>query len=226
MSSLIRINARSHLRYVLAFPAKYTAAPGGFKRASTLVRRVGEVGQPTIRRYAPGFRGRLEKAQLDSQILGASDVRPIIINGAGPAGLILANMLRIDQIPFEICERDVSIDRMDAGRNGSAPIDLDASERRTSRSYRVILEPGTIRLLKGELKIKDLRWFLISIASNRQAVLSSRDNSYDQPLEIDMRNFVRILARGIQVNYYHNLHHEGYVHLFSPHVSNILNSSH
>lgn len=115
--------------------------------------------------------------------------QPIIINGAGPAGLILAIGLQNARIPFEICETHRH--------------DLHSRPRRNHVS---ILSSELLRPLREILRFPSYKSFLKEIALNPPATgVKARRHDYSINTEVLMQ----LLRRQVRVNYGFRLEHEG-----------------
>lgn len=99
---------------------------------------------PTIRRYVGSSRPSYAVAKASPK--ERNRVRlPIIINGAGPAGLMLAIGLRNVNIPFEVCERH---DRLSRPRRNYISI---LSHEVVNLLMKVLNYPTTQSLIRGLL---------------------------------------------------------------------------
>lgn len=117
--------------------------------------------------------------------------RPIIINGAGPAGLILAIGLKNARIPFEICE--------------SHRHDLPSRLRRNHVS---ILMSDVFEPLRQFLRVPNSKSFLDEIVLNppKSGRLVARRYE-DYPISTE--SLMKLLRRQVRVNYGFRLEHEG-----------------
>ena len=112
---------------------------------------------------------------------------PIVINGAAPAGLILAIGLKNARIPFEICERERH--------------DLPSKPRRNHVS---ILERKTLLPLKKFLSAPTYHSFL------RHMTLDPVDDNSDPwGILIHTERLLDVLRRQVPIHYGHTLHREG-----------------
>lgn len=121
---------------------------------------------------------------------------PIIINGAGPAGLLLAIDLQSAKIPFEICE--------------SERHDLESRSRRNHAS---LLSRGIFRPMREFLRIKDPNLFadilnnlLLNCGATAEAGAKNR-LSKDQYIHTE--SLMELLRRQVPVNYGLRLDREG-----------------
>lgn len=111
---------------------------------------------------------------------------PIIINGAGPAGLILAIGLKNANIPFEICETH----------------DLLTRPR---RNYPSLLADGLLVPLRKFLGYQTHGSLLQSIAVSPSTVLDTKGNGY----LVNTHSLMELLGRDVKVNYGFRLEREG-----------------
>ena len=115
--------------------------------------------------------------------------QPIIINGAGPAGLILAIGLKNAKIPFEICETHRH--------------DLPSRPRRNHVS---ILSSDILKPLRDFLRVPTFRSFLDEVALNPpQPGLDARRHDHS----ITTESWMELLRRQVRVNYGFRLEPEG-----------------
>lgn len=115
--------------------------------------------------------------------------QPIIINGAGPAGLILAIGLKNAGIPFEICE--------------SHRHDLHSGPRRNHVS---ILSSQLLRPLREFLRFPNYKSLLKQFALDPPA---SRDDAKRHDHSINTEVFMQLLRRQVRVNYGFRLERDG-----------------
>lgn len=115
--------------------------------------------------------------------------QPIIINGAGPAGLILAIGLQNAGIPFEICETHRH--------------DLHSAPRRNHVS---ILSSQLLRPLRELLRFPSHKSFLKQIAIN-PPVSRKEVRGHDHPINTEV--LMQLLRRQVPVNYGFTLDREG-----------------
>ena len=113
---------------------------------------------------------------------------PIVINGAGPAGLMLAIGLKNARIPFEICERQRH--------------DLPSKLRRNNAS---LLLANVFNPLKKFLNAPDYESFLSEIAIPQST--SKGNMKCDQRIYTEA--FLDLLRREVPVNYGYKLQHDG-----------------
>lgn len=113
---------------------------------------------------------------------------PIIINGAGPAGLVLANGLQNAIIPFEICERHRH--------------DLPSRPYRTHSS---ILSEQVLNPLRKFLNYQSFEQLLtpLVIAGSK----SRKDRRCDHVINTEA--LLKALRRNVRVNYGHELLRSG-----------------
>ena len=114
---------------------------------------------------------------------------PIIINGAGPAGLILAIGLKNAGIPYEICERHRH--------------DLPSKPR---RNYPSLLSPGTLKSLKAFLRAPSSRSILDKIAVN---IPAPRADDGQLQHYVKTESLLELLRRQVPVHYGFTLSYEG-----------------
>lgn len=117
--------------------------------------------------------------------------RPIIINGAGPAGLILAIGLKNARIPFEICE--------------SHRHELPSRLRRNHVS---ILMSDVFEPLRQFLRVPNSKSFLDEVALNPPKSGRLVARRYDD-YHISTESLMKLLRRQVRVNYGFRLEHEG-----------------
>lgn len=115
---------------------------------------------------------------------------PILINGAGPAGLILAIGLQNAKIPFEICEKHRH--------------DLQTRPRRNHVS---ILSSYILKPLKDFLRAQTYRSFLTDIALKTRSSTVRDARNHDHSIHTE--SFLEMLRQHVPVNYGFNLEREG-----------------
>ncbi len=145
------------------------------------------------------FKGPIDQAFRDVNYDFASTTptertyvrRPIIINGAGPAGLILAIGLKNARIPFEICEHHRH--------------DLPDRPRRNHVSVLVsdIFEP-----LRKFLRVPNAKSFLDKIALNPPSSVRLKTRCFDD-YPIYTEALLELLRQQVRVNYGFRLEYEG-----------------
>jgi len=129
---------------------------------------------------------------------------PILINGAGPAGLILAIGLKNAKIPFEICERHRH--------------DLQSRPRRNHVSMlsRYIFKP-----LKDFLRVPTYQSFLNDDIAIHPLPLGAGDaRKHDHSIHTE--SFLEMLRQHVPVNYGFRLEREGISTLESVVTSNYI----
>ena len=117
--------------------------------------------------------------------------RPIIINGAGPVGLILAIGLKNARIPFEICERHRH--------------DLPDRPRRNHVS---VLVSDIFQPLREFLRVPNFKSFLDKIALNPPSLERLKLRCFDD-YPIYTEALLDLLRQQVRVNYGFRLEHEG-----------------
>lgn len=114
---------------------------------------------------------------------------PIVINGAGPAGLLLAIGLKNAKIPFEICEK--------RGHD---------MKSRGERNHISLLSRDMRKPLKDFLKVENYMSFLKRVALNPSKIgLDAR--KYDQVIHNE--SLLGVFREHVKVNYGYRLESEG-----------------
>lgn len=99
-------------------------------------------------------------------------------------------MLRIGRIKFELCAQH--------------------KKGQTSRSYRVTLNPDTVRLLVDKLEIVDVRTFLKQIVIGEMVTNTETETIEDllsHPHEVHMALLMTFLRKGLRIDYSHDYSH-------------------
>ena len=116
---------------------------------------------------------------------------PIIINGAGPAGLILAIYLKNANIPFEIFEKE----------------EQNLASRKVRRNYVSHLSPDSIHILKKLLNFSTKQELLQEV--QRMSINRLRTSSdIRRGTRVYTESLLLLLRQQVHVHYGHTLEHQ------------------